>query len=336
MRYAILSDVHANAAALRAVLADAADLQAERIVCLGDVLGYGPEPVEALELIYRRAHVCLAGNHDDAVSGRCLVDDFTDVAAAAVRRHRAALARNAVDWLRRLPHVCEFPAADGSATEGAFACAHGEFEDPKRFGYVLEAQDALPSWYARTEQLLFVGHTHRPGIFVLGGSGVPHALEPMNFVLEPGKRYLVNVGSVGYPRSGACRSFYCLYDDTSRVVSFRSLPFDLDGYRAKMNGAGVDDVPWIEARAQARKPTEIRGAETFGRPPPSCSRWEACGARGVWSIPCARGVGPPPWLVRSPSLRCRLRTPCPQRLLPRRSLCSVDGWPRLSSPMSRR
>ena len=268
MRYAILSDVHANAAALRAVLADAADLQAERIVCLGDVLGYGPEPVEALELIYRRAHVCLAGNHDDAVSGRCLVDDFTDVAAAAVRRHRAALARNAVDWLRRLPHVCEFPAADGSATEGAFACAHGEFEDPKRFGYVLEAQDALPSWYARTEQLLFVGHTHRPGIFVLGGSGVPHALEPMNFVLEPGKRYLVNVGSVGYPRSGACRSFYCLYDDTSRVVSFRSLPFDLDGYRAKMNGAGVDDVPWIEARAQARKPTEIRGAETLGRPPP--------------------------------------------------------------------
>ena len=68
MRYAILSDVHANAAALRAVLTDAADMHAERIVCLGDVLGYGPEPVEALELTYRRAHVCLAGNHDDAVS----------------------------------------------------------------------------------------------------------------------------------------------------------------------------------------------------------------------------------------------------------------------------
>ena len=64
MRYAIISDVHANEAALRAVLTDAADAHAERIVCLGDVLGYGPDPVSTLELVYRRAHVCLAGNHD--------------------------------------------------------------------------------------------------------------------------------------------------------------------------------------------------------------------------------------------------------------------------------
>ena len=97
MRYAILSDVHANAVALRAVLTDAADMHAERIICLGDVLGYGPEPVEALELIYRRAHVCLAGNHDDAVAGRYPVEDFTEIAAAAVLRHRAALAQKAID-----------------------------------------------------------------------------------------------------------------------------------------------------------------------------------------------------------------------------------------------
>ena len=67
MRYAIISDVHANETALRAVLADAADARAEKIICLGDVLGYGPDPVAALELVYRRAHVCLAGNLDDAV-----------------------------------------------------------------------------------------------------------------------------------------------------------------------------------------------------------------------------------------------------------------------------
>ena len=66
------------------MLTDAADMHAERIVCLGDVLGYGPEPVEALELVYRRAHVCLAGNHDDAVAGRYPVQDFTEIAAAAV------------------------------------------------------------------------------------------------------------------------------------------------------------------------------------------------------------------------------------------------------------
>ena len=265
MRYAILSDIHANAAALKAVLTDAADMRAERIVCLGDVLGYGPEPVETLELIYRRAHVCLAGNHDDAVAGRYPVEDFTEIAAAAVLRHRAALAQKAIDWLRRLPHSCEFQSAEGGSEDGAFACAHGEFYDPKRFGYVLEPADAMPSWRERTEQLLFVGHTHKPGIFVLGESGVPHALAPMDFSLEPGKRYLVNVGSVGYPRSGACRSFYCIYDDQSRTVHFRSLPFDLDGYRAKMNGQGMDEAPWIKARVRERKPAEIRGTEKFSK-----------------------------------------------------------------------
>lgn len=266
MRYAILSDVHANAAALRAVLTDAADMHAERIICLGDVLGYGPEPVEALELTYRRAHVCLAGNHDDAVAGRYPVQEFTEIAAAAVKRHRAALAQKAIDWLRHLPHTCEFQSADGGSTDGAFACSHGDFYDPKHFDYILKPADALPSWRERTEQLLFVGHTHRPGIFVLGESGEPHALEPMDFALEAGKRYLVNVGSVGYPRSGACRSFYCIYDDHSRTVTFRSLPFDLEGYRAKMNGQGVDEAPWIKTRAQELRPIEIRGTEKFAKP----------------------------------------------------------------------
>ena len=260
MRYAIISDVHANETALRAVLADAADARAEKIICLGDVLGYGPDPVAALELIYRRAHVCLAGNHDDAVSGRFPVEDFTSFAAASVARHRAALAPSALDWLRHLPHVCDFPGPSGG-----FACAHGEFSDPARFNYVLEPSDARPSWCARAEPLLFVGHSHKPGIFVLGTSGEPHALEPMDFVLEPGKRYLVNVGSVGYPRSGVCRSFYCLYDDGTGTVSFHSLPFDLEGYRAKMNGQGLDEAPWMRARAEERRHAEVRGAERFGK-----------------------------------------------------------------------
>ena len=108
MRYAIISDVHANEAALRAVLMDAVDARADKIICLGDVLGYGPDPVAALELVYRRAHVCLAGNHDDAVSRRFPVEDFTDFASAAVARHRTALSQEAIDWLRRLPYTCEF------------------------------------------------------------------------------------------------------------------------------------------------------------------------------------------------------------------------------------
>ena len=257
MRYAIISDVHANEAALRAVLTDAVDARADKIVCLGDVLGYGPDPVAALELVYRRAHVCLAGNHDDAVSRRFPIEDFTDFAAAAVRRHREALSQEAVDWLRRLPYTCEF---DG------FACAHGDFSDPKHFNYILEPQDAVPSWNERPEQLLFVGHSHQPGIFVIGASGIPHLLAGVDFTLEDGKRYIVNPGSVGYPRSGACRSSYCIYDDQSRTVFFRTLPFDLDSYATKMHGQGLNEAPWMLARASERRRPFVRGTANFGVP----------------------------------------------------------------------
>ena len=255
MRYAIISDVHANEAALRAVLTDAADEKAEKIICLGDVLGYGPEPVAALELVYRRAHVCLAGNHDDAVAGRFSVEDFTDFAAAAVLRHRTAITHEAKDWLAHLPYTCEF--------EG-FACAHGDFSDPENFNYVLEAQDAVPSWDARKEQLLFVGHSHQPCIFVLGASGTPHRIDAADFTLEDGKRYIVNPGSVGYPRSGDCRSSYCIYDDAERTVEFRSLPFDLDSYAEKMHGQGLNEAPWMLARAAERRRPAVRGNAKFG------------------------------------------------------------------------
>ena len=256
MRYAIISDVHANEAALRATLTDAADEKVEKIICLGDVLGYGPEPVAALELVYRRAHVCLAGNHDDAVCGRFPVEDFTEFAAAAVARHRAAITHEAKDWLAHLPYTCAF--------EG-FACAHGDFSEPQNFNYILEAEDAVASWEARTEQLLFVGHSHRPGIFVLGASGTPHRLDATDFTLEDGKRYIVNPGSVGYPRSGDCRSSYCIYDDESRTVEFRSLPFDLDSYAAKMHGQGLNEAPWMLARAAERRRPAVRGTAQFGR-----------------------------------------------------------------------
>ena len=256
MRYAIISDIHANAAALRTVLVDAQDMRVDRIICLGDVLGYGPDPVQALETVYSRVHVCLAGNHDDAVCGRCSTDDFNDFAAAAVERQRKALTSSALKWLKSLPYTCKI---------SGFACAHGDFSAPEEFNYILEAEDALPSWDARTEQLLFIGHTHQPGIFVIGESGTSHRLEPADFVLEEGKRYIVNVGSVGYPRSGLCRSFYCIYDDTTRTVRFRSLPFDLEGYREKMGGKGLDEAPWVTARAKERATPKVRDHAKFGK-----------------------------------------------------------------------
>ena len=256
MRYAVKSDIHANEPALRSVLVDAHDAGADEIVSLGDVLGYGPDPVEALETLYREAHVCLAGNHDDAVAGRISTEDFTEFAASAVERHRGKLSRTALEWLRRLPHTCEC---------SGFACVHGDFVDPKSYGYILSAEDAAASFKVRSEALLFAGHTHEPCVFAMTPSGEVEKREAKDFVLADGERYIVNPGSVGYPRHGACRSSYCIYDDAEKRVSFRSLPFDIESYRKKMQGKGMDEAPWLGRKANEARRVAVRSDAKFAK-----------------------------------------------------------------------
>ena len=99
MKYAIISDIHANVTALQNVLADAKAQGAEKIVCLGDVVGYGPLPSETVALARKECFIVLAGNHDDAVSGRGDASTFIDLAKEAVERHRAALSEEDVEWL---------------------------------------------------------------------------------------------------------------------------------------------------------------------------------------------------------------------------------------------
>ena len=220
MRYAIISDIHANESALRHVLADAAAQGAETIGCLGDVVGYGPLPKETLALIRRTAAIAIAGNHDDAVSGRQGADDFIDLAGDAVQRHREALCSDELAWLHGLPYDCRI---------GGAIAAHGDFTDPKAFNYVDDEDSAAANFAATDAQLMFVGHTHVPGIFLTGQSGKVYRLEPQDFSLEEGKRYIVNPGSVGYPREcdGTCYSTYVIYDADDRSVRFRQLPFSV-------------------------------------------------------------------------------------------------------------
>ena len=169
-------------------------------------------------MVRRAATATTAGNHDDAVSGRLDPADFIDLAADAVARHREALSSDSLVWLKCLPYTF---------AEGRFACVHGDFTEPEAFNYVTDEDEAAANFAARTEQLLFVGHSHVPGMFITGSSGRVYRLDPTDFVLEDGKRYIVNPGSVGYPRSdaGICESTYVLYDDKTETVIFRRLPF---------------------------------------------------------------------------------------------------------------
>lgn len=238
MRIAILSDPHANLRAWNAVLADIANARVDRILCLGDIVGYGPSPVEVLESAYRHVHAFVLGNHDAVVAGKMAPDVFNDRARRLILWTRERIGRRGADFLSSLPLVL--------AGEG-YRCSHANFDRPSAFGYVLEPEDAAASWAATREQLLFVGHTHEPKLFVLGASGTPHRLEPQDFLAEPGKRYIVNVGSVGLPRDADGRASYVIFDDVARTVCFRRVPFDLDAFRADVLRAGLDpaDVPLL-------------------------------------------------------------------------------------------
>jgi len=129
-----------------------------------------------------------------------------------------------------------------------FRCCHGAFDNPAAFDYILDPEDAVRSWEAVPEQLLFTGHSHVPEMFVVGESGTAYRLEAQDFELEEGKRYIVNVGAVGSPRDGDMRASYVLYDSDTGVVVFRKVPFDLDAFRVAVLQAGLspDDVPLLQ------------------------------------------------------------------------------------------
>jgi len=128
MRYAFISDVHANLTALQSVLNDISRLKIDKIICLGDTMGYGPQPVETLELIYQVAEIHLLGNHDAAVCGKLNPIIFSSSAKKAVFKHREMISEQGLKWLETMTLTFKTPD---------FQCAHGDFSKPGAFNYII-------------------------------------------------------------------------------------------------------------------------------------------------------------------------------------------------------
>ena len=243
MRYAIFSDVHAYPPALERVLADAESQGVDFRICLGDVVGYGPDPSGAVALCRERCDAVVAGNHDHAVADMVSTVFFIPRAKDAVARHRRQLPDADVDWLAELP--MSFVRED-------FACAHGEFHRrfgrmEAGFGYVISDLDADYSLRALPPKtrLAFVGHTHAACVWRKCGDDLPKLLPPKDFVAEDGVRYVVNIGAVGYPRYHM-KTYYAIYDSAAHEVSFRVLPFDFADYARRIDDAGIARPLWLE------------------------------------------------------------------------------------------
>jgi predicted phosphodiesterase len=233
VRYALVSDIHANLQAWNAVLTDIATQRVDRILCLGDTVGYGPNPSDVLASLYRHVDGFCMGNHDAVVCGKLDARLFNDHARQMIAWTRGHLADKAVRFLAGQPLTISGPG---------FRCTHGDFTEPAAFHYIEDAASAAPSWQVVDEPLLFCGHTHVPALFVIGQSGTTHALPPQPFVIEPGKRYLVNPGSTGNPRSGDALATYCIYDSDAGSVRWHTVPFDLDACRAAIRASGLSEA----------------------------------------------------------------------------------------------
>ncbi len=232
MRYALVSDLHANWQAWKATLLDIRSVNADAIICLGDIVGYGPSPAEVLQSVHAEIEYFVLGNHDAVIAGKMDPSRFNEDARSLIEWTRAHLGEAAVRFLGEFPLTL---LGDG------FRCTHSEFSQPGAFRYVIDPQDARPSWTAVSEPILFVGHTHQPGMFVQQSDGTMEAREPSDIVLADGNRYLINVGSVGQPRDGDPRGCYVLFDTEARSVTWRRIPFDLDAYRATLRHAGLPE-----------------------------------------------------------------------------------------------
>lgn len=237
MRYAIVSDLHANLRAWNAVLGDLCEQGADLVVCLGDVVGYGPNPAEVLQSVRAVTHNIVMGNHDAAAVGMMDYSIFNEHARQAIEWTTTVLNDEEKQFLSSVPLAIE---------AGEVLFVHAEVAEPGRFAYISDPEIARQNLETNSHLVTFVGHTHLPKIFERNARGKVRELPDQDTRLESDKRYIVNVGSVGEPRdSQDLRARYVLYDTETREVIFRRVDFDIVSYRQDLEATTLALRPFF-------------------------------------------------------------------------------------------
>jgi len=237
MRILVLSDLHANATAFAAAL-DSAAGRWDVSVCLGDVVGYGPDPHEVVARLRELGTQTIRGNHDKAVTGLMDTGDFNPVAKAAVDWTRAQLNEEDLAWLSALPQ--------GPLATDGIVLVHGAFQDEDE--YVFTPAQALDGLLDSTAEVTFFGHTHHQGGFSYQDSNLevlqihPRASESFAALrIESPRRYLLNPGSVGQPRDGDPRAGFAIADLEHQTVEFWRVPYDIGAVQERMRAAHLPE-----------------------------------------------------------------------------------------------
>ncbi len=230
MKHALLCCIHGNLVALEAVARDIDACSPDRIWCLGDVIGYGAQPRECLDLVMKRGWPTLLGNHEQMVVAPGKLEEFNPLARAVIYFSLGAITDAQRAWIRGLPESIDQPG---------FQLVHGAPFGDKSRQYLLTPEDARNSFAAATRPLVFHGHTHITKVFH-GGDAPEVSKEPVQTVAR-GARALVDVGAVGQPRDRDPRASWVLYDDVAGRIEFRRVPYDIAEAQRRHRVAGLPD-----------------------------------------------------------------------------------------------
>lgn len=232
MKSLVLSDIHANVSALEAVLEDVGDFDA--VWVLGDLVGYGPDPNECIEIVRDLPNlICLLGNHDAATLGQINDIAFNPAARQAVRWTRKIITSENLDYLRQLPETHYV---------GDISFAHGSPREPV-WEYLLDTRNATENFSFFYTPFCFVGHTHLPTIYLMNnGAYYARLISPENNKIIPMQsRSIINPGSVGQPRDRDPRAAYAVVDQDAMTIEFRRVAYDIQAVQTRMQDAELPE-----------------------------------------------------------------------------------------------
>lgn len=230
MKFGLFADIHANLEALTAVLQALEAEGVDRLICLGDLVGYGPDPVACIQRVSETADVVLAGNHDHAASGLLPIDRFNRDAKAALQWTRTQLDDKSKAYLRSLPLVYE---------NGTLMAVHATPEAPEKWRYIMREMDIKTNLDLLELPICVIGHSHVPGIFVKDATGDLYVHHEPELEFKEGSKYLINIGSVGQPRDGIPKSAYGVMDMDAGTYALKRVGYDVKTVQKKMAGEGL-------------------------------------------------------------------------------------------------
>jgi predicted phosphodiesterase len=230
MKYAIIADIHANLEALEVVLEDAKTQKCTHYACLGDVVGYNANPKECLDVVRDMGMPVVKGNHDEYCSSESNLEGFNPHAAEAIQWTRQQLTQEDREWLRNLKYL---------RLVASFSIVHATLDGPQRWGYVFDRLAAAASFTYQNTSVCFFGHTHVPMAFIR--DSLVRGGTYSKFKIEPGRKYFVNVGSVGQSRDGVPKATYVIYNMDEGSVELRRLDYEIPKTQAKIRAAGLPE-----------------------------------------------------------------------------------------------